>query len=427
VTSPLSSITSLDSILFTDPTTNRTFVYQLAGACSIALTTDDDGATYTPATCPPDVVFDHETIGTGPYPKSSLIQGIGYPNAVYYCADTGSTDECGRSDDGGLTFNPGVVTDTQALDMCDGLSGHIKVGPEGTVYVPRFNCGGTAAVTISKDAGLTWKVHHIPGSTTQNESDPSIGTSTNGVVYFGWENGADNSKGSTADMAVSHDQGQTWSRPFDVGAQLGIKNVQFPEVVAGDDDRAAIAFLGSTTAGNDQLKGFPGTFDLYVSTTYDGGRTWKTVDATPKDPAQRGGIDLGGSGSSGGAVAVRNLLDFNDMSIDKTGRVFVGWADGCTKACVTSTKAADNAYDHLGTITRQQSGLTLYKAFDPTVAKPTVPAKPTIPATTTRPTAPTVAHGALAATGLGVTLPALALALVGVALVVLRRHKSRVG
>ena len=46
--------------------------------------------------------------------------------------------------------------------------------------------------------------------------------------------------------------GQTWSDDQDVGAQLGIQNVVFPAVVAGDDDRAAFAFLGTTTGGNYQ-------------------------------------------------------------------------------------------------------------------------------------------------------------------------------
>ena len=46
-------------------------------------------------------------------------------------------------------------------------------------------------------------------------------------------------------------------------------------MVAGDADRAAFAFLGTTTGGNYQDAGqLPGVWHLYVAHTYDGGVTW---------------------------------------------------------------------------------------------------------------------------------------------------------
>ena len=72
---------------------------------------------------------------------------------------------------------------------------------------------------------------------------------------------------------------------------------------------------------------------------------------------QRGCIWL-----QGGSSNCRNLLDFNDITIDKEGRVLVAYADGCTDACVTnpaSTKKTD-----LGVIARQESGLGLLSAYD---------------------------------------------------------------
>jgi len=74
-------------------------------------------------------------------------------------------------------------------------------------------------------------------------------------------------------------------------------------VIAGDDTRAAFAFLGTPTAGDDQSASFTGVWHLYVATTYDRGATWTTVDATPTDPVQRGCIWLGG-----GSNDCRNLL-----------------------------------------------------------------------------------------------------------------------
>jgi len=76
--------------------------------------------------------------------------------------------------------------------------------------------------------------------------------------------------------------------------------------------------------------GFTGTWYGFVSTTYDGGKTWTTVNATPNDPVQRGPICTKGTlGCSGNT---RNLLDFNDLTIDGKGRVLAAYADGCTSA-----------------------------------------------------------------------------------------------
>ncbi len=63
-----------------------------------------------------------------------------------------------------------------------------------------------------------------------------------------------------ARIAVSRDKGQTWINDEDVGAQLGIQNIMFPAVVAGDPDRAAFAFFGTTTGGANLRSGrFPGS------------------------------------------------------------------------------------------------------------------------------------------------------------------------
>ena len=51
-------------------------------------------------------------------------------------------------------------------------------------------------------------------------------------------------------VAVSHDEGTPGPTASDVGAPLGLQNIAFPAVVAGDPDRAAFAFLGTTTGGD---------------------------------------------------------------------------------------------------------------------------------------------------------------------------------
>jgi hypothetical protein len=140
-------------------------------------------------------------------------------------------------------------------------------------------------------------------------------------------------------------------------------------VIAGDDDRAAFAFLGTTTPGDDQSAAFNGVWHLYVATTYDGGKSWTTGDVTPTDPVQRGCIWNGG-----GSNPCRNLLDFNDITTDNIGRVLVGYADGCTGSCVNDPTAnastgPSSAQDALATIARQATGKTLFAAFDGVLPK----------------------------------------------------------
>src|SRR4029077_17385324 len=140
-------------------------------------------------------------------------------------------------------------------------------------------------------------------------------------------------------------------------------------VVAGDDNRAAFGFLGTTTAGDSSLDpNFPGVWHLYIATTYDGGNSWTTVDATPFDPVQVGPVCNAGTTCS----TKRNLLDFNGFDVDAEGRQLFGFADGCVNCTNSSPSADSNAA--LGTGARQSGGPRLFAHFDPpAVAAPAAP------------------------------------------------------
>lgn len=354
VGSSITSTTSLDPILFTDQRTSRTFVSQLSGGCSLMAYTDNDGASWTqnPFGCGAGSGVDHQTVGGGVFAAGLIGPTTSYPDTVYYCAQAIATAQCALSTTGGLTFNPAVPIYSAA--SCGGLHGHIKSSPaDGTVYVPNADCGGKQAVVASSDNGSTWTVRKVPASGTQDESDPSVGVGRDGTVYFGYQ-GANGHPFA----AVSTNKGSTWSTPIDVGTSFGIQNIQFPSVVAGDGDRAAFAFLGTPTGGDDQAATFAGVWHLYVATTYDRGVTWTTVDATPSDPVQKGCIWLGG-----GSNQCRNLLDFMDVTIDAHGFIAVGYADGCTATCPSGGK---NTYSALATIAKQSAGTGLLAAFDGT-------------------------------------------------------------
>src|SRR5688572_1259909 len=394
-----------DPILFTDPITGRTFVSQLEGLTPAGSTTDitdNDGDSFMPSegsSLPSDI--DHQTFGGGRFhdPKPPTV-GL-YPHAVYYAAQSVADARTAVSLDGGFTFGPGFPMYT--IDECAGLHGHIKVAPnDGTVYVPNRGCGGSVpfhevggrqAVIVSEDNGITWDVRPIPDATTHGSGnldnsilgtrDPSVAIDAAGTVYFVYQSEerltpstdpADKAGDSLPKVAVSHDKGLTWQPSVYVGANPinsgPVRNATFVAATAGDAGRAAVAFFGTETGGNnwqcgegDDCSGdamlfprdpFTGVWYLCVSVTYDFGQTWITQNVTPGDPIQRGGI-CGGS-------TCRNLLDFMDIQVDKQGRILVAGEDGCVGACV---QGGANSFTAKGFITRQSGGKRLFAQFDP--------------------------------------------------------------
>src|SRR6266446_966913 len=386
---PTSQFIDSDPIGFTDRQTGRVFVSELTllSPDTVKISyTDDDGRTWVPdQTGGIGSAVDHETIGGGVYrqdlnavpPVVVPPHSPTYPNAVYYCSQDLETALCSRSDDDGLTYGPSIPM--YVATQCGGLHGHVKVAPDGTIYVPNRDCNGTQSVVVSQDNGVTWAIQPVNTCTyaakpslVRQGDDPSVSTDAAGRIYFAFSN-----FGTSAGVAVSEDKGKTWRNIYDVGAAYGVHNVAFPTATSGDAGRAAVAFYGSTTAngtttGNSNDTTFTGVWHLYVAHTFNGGNTWTTSDATPKMPMQRGGLLRGGGGD-----VVRNLADFFDITIDQQGRVLVGYANGCAGGpCSQAAPAAHgNAYTVTATIARQSSGRRMLASFDP--ATPTsVPGMP---------------------------------------------------
>ena len=465
VTNPIEGVETLDPILFTDSVTGRTFVSQLAPPCSVASFTDTDGeptvagipgSGYTTSTgCGVGANFDHQTFSAGPAP-ADLPTTYGPGRTVYYCSQVVVEATCARSLDGGITFPQSAVTHT--FDECGGLHGHLKVAPDGTAYLPNFDCtgdgGSKAALIVAEPSAVdySYDVRRLPTFTTTADfdSDPAVGIDAANTAYMIWED-ADNE----AMVAVTKDRGQTYTDIQDVGKPFGIKNATMPVAVGGSAGRAAVAFLGTPTEAplakdgkpENNLKSFDpdrgdpkGGWHLYVATTYDSGKNWITVDATPTDPVQRGCIwwsnVTAGRIPAGDASCTsnpdRNLLDFIDITVDKTGRVLVGYADGCVAACITDPEK--HTRDDNAAIARQTCGRGLFAEYD---RRPEGPLMACAQAAVVRPVsgtvgnngrdvgaAPPVAAPQLAATGAADTLPAAGLLLLtaaGLALAARRR------
>ncbi len=360
----LNSKQTSDPILVADPDTGRVFAQQLIAGEGQSFTeySDDDGETWQPSQGGGQRSgADHQSLGVGPYPPGLRPLTATYRNAVYYCSQDVALVYCSRSDDGGVTFGPGVPIYT--LASCQGLHGHVKVAPDGTVYVPVAGCPSSLvssttsqpAVVVSQDAGLTWKVRNVTTAAQGSGghgSDPSVAVARDGTVYLSYVDARNNH----IHQVRSRSRGLTWERDVDLGALAGITAAQFPAVVAGDPERAAVAFFGTTYTGEgvDTASNFEGTWQLFVATTYDGGLTYHVGDTTPGDPIQKGGICTGGF--------CRNLLDFFDASMDSTGRIIIGYEDGCVGGCPLGMPGtfADQAV-----IARQSGGRRLFAAFDP--------------------------------------------------------------
>ncbi len=384
--------TTLDPILFTDSQTGRTIISQLAGATSLSEFTDDDGQTYTPSQGSGIASgVDHQTIGGGPFRLCTAAQMSAtpipceqlalrgpltqYPDAVYYASQDEGDASMALSQDGGLTYEEAHTMYT--LVQCVGLHGHIKVSSSGIVYVPNRNCGSLQGLIVSLDNGLTFTVQPVTGS-TPGTSDPSLGVGAKGRIYFAYV-----SNNGHPHITISDDQGQSWHNDNDVGIPFQIQNAVFPAVVAGDNDRAALFFLGTPSpgdgSGTDSVVLFNGVWHGYIATTYDGGQTWFTVDATPNDPVQLGSICVQGTNNcTASLTAARNLLDFNDITVNQTGRVFAAFTKGCiTAACIAkgndataSHTQADNDGGKKAVILRQATGKGLFQSQDATPFQP---------------------------------------------------------
>lgn len=414
VTAPYQVPTNLDPMLITDPDTNRIFAGGLHGACSVMMISDNDGETWTSSLnmCS-GANFDHQSIGSGPPAGPIPAPDPTYTHIAYYCAQ-GGTISCTRSLDGGRAWGP--FQDVPG--PCGGFHGHIRVSPKtGFLGLPVAACGDKHGYISTADGGLTWQSNQIPGTEQwTNGFDPSLQFSRDsGWMYYAMasEHGIH--------VALSKDEGATWEPLgadhgkadawLDVGAlhDPPIVAGSFTNLQAGDDDRVALTFFG--------LEGGPGA-DLeflksnaiyrcdtrqdelvwrpYYAVSYDAGQNW-TVARVTDDPVQIGGLyDVLVSGGGG----CRNHLDFNDMDIDSTGRMYYGIVDGCVRTCATEQKAGGDGYRTAeARLWRQVTGRGLFAEYDLPGENGTTTPAPTPTPTSESEKVPNLGAGILIAAG----------------------------
>ena len=331
---------TFDPIGFTDHTTGRTLISQLYLACSGAAYSDDDFATQsTPVRGlrhrrqrlrPPDLrrrsLPGRRAARPGRLPARRLLLRPGAGAAA------GRRDLRPQRQRGTHVRSARPDLDHPVLRHPRARAGRARTTAPSTCPT---RCAATSRASPCRPTQARPGPCAPSRTASRATATRSWASAPTAPLYFSYSDGTGHPR-----VAISRDRGLTWGKSIDVGAPFGIRNSEFAMVVAGDGDRAAVAFLGTTTPGSTQAASFgkngrrrssaaSGTCTSPRPTT--AAASWTTVDATPKDPVQRGCIWNGGGGNP-----CRNLLDFNAMTIDKTGRVMVGFADGCVPPEIAS-------------------------------------------------------------------------------------------
>ena len=378
------SPTTSDPYGWVDPITDRVFGVQMIGLeTSWICWSDDDGETWlgNPHDSGTTPLNDHIKLASGPWTSAgygALGQITGstiYETAVYYCYNKIAGIFCFTSFDGGATFDTGGLIVGLATTN-GGLHGAISTAPDGTVYVtPRV---ATPTVIVSKDNGFTWfeRTMGEDTGTPDPRKNSEVSADTESNAYHVWT-GADEG----IYLARSIDSGETWEQESLRISPAGVISTAFPQTDAGDPGRFAVTYLGSENGsllGEPDLDGNPWDgnghyapnevhYHLYVTfslNALDDEPVFHTRRLTT-DPVQVGAICLNsGDCRSDQGGSNRNLLDFNDLHIDREGRVFIAIADGCTGVCANdpSNRTPATSRDKLGMMFMLDTGPSLYVA-----------------------------------------------------------------
>ena len=364
-----------------DPVTDRIFNVQMQGLeTSWICVSDDDGLTWVgnPHDSGTTPINDHIKLATGPWTGEGPYGTTGqftqayYETAVYYCYNKLAGIFCYTSFDGGLTFNTGGLIFGLATTN-GGLHGAITSAPDGTVYVtPRV---ATPTVIVSHDNGFSWFDRSMGEDvgTPNPRKNSEVATDTESNAYHIWT-GADEG----IYMSRSTNSGETWEQTSIRISPSAVISTVFPQIDAGDPGRIAITYLGSEDAdllngsnidgnpwdGNAHYAPHNTTYHLYITyslNALDEEPIFHTMRVTD-DPVQMGSICLNSGDCRDFGGSNRNLLDFNDLHIDREGRVYVAFADGCTGSCAEGNNStSEDSRDRLGSVYFLSSGPSLFE------------------------------------------------------------------
>lgn len=315
-----------DPMVVVDPWTDRIFQIELYDlVCNWLVLSDNGGQSWTgnPKACS-SLVVDHQTIGAGP-PHAPMPAPPVYRNIVYVCVNQLADSHCSRSLDGGLTFESYHLV--YPGHECGGIHGHVLVGPDGTVYLPREYCG-QGFVAISRDNGLTWELKDVDGGLGEYGNDPNMAFDAAGNIYYAFTGKTE----PAVYLTVSKDQGKTWSKPV----RASPPNLTFanhPSITAGDDGRIGLVYLGTASkVDNDKVNNW--TWDSFMTVSHDATNETPTFTTLRANPA--GDIVFRGNCKN---IRCGYIREFLDASVAPDGTFWGAFID----ACLTKDKAKTGA------------------------------------------------------------------------------------
>ncbi len=391
VQGPECSPTTSDPYGWVDPITDRIFNVQMMGLeTSWICWSDDDGETWlgNPHDSGTTPINDHIKLATGPWTGSGY--GIGgsisqsfYETAVYYGYNKLAGIFCYTSFDGGASFEAGGKLVGPAT-WNGGLHGAISTAPDGTVYVtPRVE---TPTIIISKDNGFSWSERTMGEDvgTPYPRKNSEVATDTDSNAYHVWTGpGGSDAEGEFYGegiyMSRSTDSGDSWEQDSIRISPIEVVSYAFPQIDAGDPGRIAVMYLGSENAnqlgqpnldgaawnGNAHYANSNVSYHLYVTyslNALDENPVFHTVRVTD-DPVQVGSICLNSGDCRDIGGSNRNLLDFNDLHIDRDGRVYMAFADGCFGDCaMKENPQPEDSRSRRGIMCYLTSGPSLYES-----------------------------------------------------------------
>ena len=188
------------------------------------------------------------------------------------------------------------------------------------------------------------------------------------------------SGGPDSTVFRSFDSGETWEQESIRISPVEVISSVFPQTDAGAPGHIAITYLGSENSemlNESDLDGNPwngnahyapntAAYHLYITyslNALDEEPVFHTYRVT-EDPVQVGSICLNSGDCRDIGGSNRNLLDFNDLHIDREGRVYVAFADGCTGECaMKDNRTAEDSRDGRGSVYYLASGPSLLAEF----------------------------------------------------------------
>lgn len=315
---------SVDPYLYVDGHTDRVFTIDLTVACSYLSFSDDQGESWitNPLACGKPI-NDHQTLFAGP-PVTS--DPVGYDKIVYYCFNDFASSSCSKSLDGGITFIPTGepafwavdVESDQPTRICGGMHGHGIVDKNGSIYLPREYCGGVY-LAISHDEGRSWsRVKVAPRSRGEGGPgfDPSVDVDRDGNIYYGWV-----APDRLPYLTLSRDGGKNWSKPVMIAAPH-VTEVNLLTLDVASPGSVAFAYMGT------EERSHPKAWHGYMGLTRGALRkdpVFYSATANAKsDPLKRGDCGPGRCGE---------VLDFIDIVIDRQGSPWAAFVDVCDIEC----------------------------------------------------------------------------------------------